>query len=149
VGSTVEGPGHVFIGLVTAKTQRSDVDVLLVRVNNTEDWQQGPWVSGQGGPTVTITGSTVSPVGGQVRMSSPINGILTGVVSARNVTINHADGQLTGLTRTTLCATAGDLGAPVYAGGQAQGYVIAASSGCQTYLRPINPALAEYGIQLF
>lgn len=148
VGDTVEGPGHVFIGFVTAETQRADLDVLLVRLSNTEDWQLGPWVSGQGGPTVTITGSAVAPIGGQVRMSSPVNGIVTGVVTARNQTINHADGQLTGLTRTSLCAGAGDLGAPVYSGGQAQGYVIA-GSGCQTYIRPINPVLAEYGIQLF
>ncbi|MFL6120443.1 S1 family peptidase [Actinophytocola sp.] len=148
VGDSVDGPGHVPIGVVTAKTQNSTLDVILVRVNNTEDWQQGPWVSGQGGPTVTITGSTAAPIGAQVRMSGPASGTRTGVVSARNATINTAEGPLNGLTRTSICAAAGDLGAPVYAGGQAQGYVIGGSA-CQTYILPINPVLAAYQLQLF
>lgn len=148
VGDTVDGPGHIPLGIVTAKTQQANLDVLLVRVTNTSAWQQGPWVSGQGGPTVTITGSVDAPIGGQVRMSSPVNGIRTGLITARNQTVNTSAGPLTGLTRTTICAGPGDLGAPVYAGGQAQGYVIG-GSGCQTYLRPIKPVLAAYQVQLF
>ena len=149
VGDTVDGPGHIALGVVTAKTQQAGLDVLLVRVTNTDDWQQGPWVSGQGGPPTTITGASDAAIGSQVRMSSPVNGIKAGTVSARNQTINTAEGPLTGLTRTTICSGAGDLGAPVYTGGgQAQGYVIG-GSGCQTYIRPINPVLAAYQLQLF
>lgn len=151
VADVVRGPGNVFIGQVVAAS--ADLDAVLIRVDNNDEWQQGPWVSSQSpvAPPYVVTGSRQAGLGATVRTSSPNSGIRTGTVTATGLTVNTPDGPVTGLTSATLCTSAGDSGAPVFTGdGQAQGYVVLASGGsdCETLYMPIGRALDTYHVQV-
>ncbi|MFI1169980.1 S1 family peptidase [Streptomyces melanogenes] len=151
VADVVRGPGNVFIGQVVAVSR--ELDTVLIRVDNNDEWQQGPWVSSQSpaAPPYVVTGSREAHLGATVRMSSANSGILTGTVTATGLTVNTPDGTMTGLTRATLCSSAGDSGAPVSTtDGQAQGYVVLASGSgdCDTLYMPIGRTLDTYHVQV-
>lgn len=104
------------------------------------------------GTNVRILGSTPAPVGASICRYGPATGIYCGTVRAVGVTVNYAQGRVTGLTQTNLCAEPGDSGGPIYAGSQAQGVVSGGSGNCAsggiTYFQPVNEILSTYGLTL-
>lgn len=103
-------------------------------------------------PTPTATGSQEAPVGASVCKTGSTTGVTCGTVTAKNVTVNYAQGTVTGLTRTTICAEPGDSGGPVFAGTQGQGIISGGSGNCAsggiTYFQPLNPVLASGNLTL-
>lgn len=151
-GTVVHGPGNVPIGPVTTGDFSPTGGYVLVRVDNTEHWQQVGRIRNQSGVPVVITGSGETPVGGQVCISGSVGGYRCGTVTAKNVTVAFPEGTLTGLTRTNLCLEgAEEAGAPVFTGSQAQGIMIGGAGGggyCTSFFRPINQIMAEHGLTL-
>jgi hypothetical protein len=139
---------NVLVGPVTAASANGAV--TLVTVSNTTAWTLVPWIL-VGGAHHVITGSTETPVGGSVCLLDRSFGQRCGVVTAKNLTVNFAEGRITGVTRTNICMSAGSAIAFV-SGGQAQGMPIGGSSSCSTtgvsYFLPIRPILAAYGLTL-
>jgi streptogrisin C len=126
-------------------------DFGFVRVN--ANWTPRPVVNRGDGGTVTVTGSVEAPVGAAVCRAGSTTGWRCGVVTAKNATVNFAgSGVVTGLTRTNVCAEAGDSGGPWLAGGQAQGMTAGGTGNCTTggttYFQPINRMLTRFGLRL-
>lgn len=107
---------------------------------------------GIAGGGLPITGSTPAPVGSSICRSSSTTGVFCGTVRAIGVTVNYAEGSVTGLTLTTVCSVPGDSGRPFYTGSQAQGVTSGGSGNCSsggtTYFQPVNEILATYGLTL-
>lgn len=109
-------------------------------------------IRGPSGGTIVITGSTAAPVGSSICRSSLTTGVYCGTVRQLGVTVNYAEGRVTGLTSTTICAEPGNSGSPLYSGNQAQGIISGGSGNCSTggitYFQPINRILSTYGLVL-
>lgn len=99
-----------------------------------------------------ITGSRAGAVGTSVCRSGWTSGIHCGTITAIGVTVNYAEGRVTGLTRTNVCSEPGDSGGPFYSGSQAQGVTSGGSgdctSGANTFFQPVNEILSTYGLTL-
>ncbi|MFI6348752.1 S1 family peptidase [Streptomyces sp. NPDC050560] len=131
--------------LIGESTGTGTVGYGLVRVANPDlDARGAVLLDGQ---PVDVTGSTPVPVGSQVCAASGPSGTLCGTVTAYDVTVSLPDGTVTGLTQTTLCTGPADIGAPVLAGGEAQGVVVG-GSGCTTFVLPVDEALTAFGVEL-
>ncbi|MDQ3404051.1 MAG: S1 family peptidase, partial [Actinomycetota bacterium] len=112
------------------------------------------------GSDVTVAGSSVTPIGGQICRSGSTTGWRCGSVQAFNQTVNYGGGDVVyGMTRTSACAEPGDSGgsfvsAPTSTGRvQAQGMTSGGSGNCSTggtvYFQPVNEALSAYGLSLY
>ncbi|MBM7775716.1 streptogrisin C [Actinokineospora baliensis] len=103
--------------------------------------------------TTVVKGATEAAIGAQVCRYGPTTGWRCGTVQAKNQTVNYPGGTVTGLTRTSMCVEPGDAGAPVLAGGQAQGVVVGGSGNCSaggtSYFMPIRQVLSAYGLVLY
>jgi len=130
LGSTVDSqfPGH---------------DYALVAYTNTSVTVSGT-VGGQ-----DVTTAATPAVGQPVTRRGSTSGTHSGVVTALNATVNYAEGRVTGLIRTTVCAESGDSGGPLYSGTTAYGLTSGGSGDCTrggvTYFQPVVPALTAYG----
>ncbi|KAH7014329.1 trypsin [Microdochium trichocladiopsis] len=104
------------------------------------------------GASARITGSTVTAVGGSICRSGSTTGVFCGSVRALGATVNYAEGRVTGLTQTNVCAEPGDSGGSFYSGAQAQGVTSGGSGNCNsggtTYFQPVNEILSTYGLTL-
>lgn len=104
------------------------------------------------GGTVAVTGSTSAAVGATVCRSGSTTGWSCGQVQAYNATVSYAEGTVTGLIRTSVCAEPGDSGGSLLAGNQAQGVTSGGSGSCRTggttFFQPVNEILDAYGLQL-
>lgn len=122
----------------------------LAWVRTNANWRPRGLVNRHDGTFVTVRGAQPAPVGTAVCMSGAASRWRCGVLQARNLTITFPEGSITGAVRATICAGPGDLGAPLVADGQAQGVLIAASTGgtCASYFLPIAETLAVYGLTL-
>jgi hypothetical protein len=104
------------------------------------------------GTTVRVSGHIAAPVGSSVCRSGSTSGWHCGIVQAKNQTINYAEGTVSGLTRTNVCAEAGDSGGPWLTGTQAQGVTSGGDGDCtvggSTLFQPVNQILAHYGLTL-
>jgi streptogrisin B len=104
--------------------------------------------------TVTILRAGGPAVGMAVCRSGAVTGVQCGVVTGLNSTVNYADGVVTGLIRTNICAEPGDSGGPLYvpATGTVLGILSGGSGSCTTggtsYYQPINEVLAAYAVTL-
>jgi streptogrisin C len=116
------------------------------------EWVPRPYVRGPAGTLLPVRGSQPAPVGATVCRTGSTTGWHCGVIMQHNVTVTYAQGTVTGLTRTSLCAEPGDSGGPVLAGDQAQGVISGGSGNCSsggtTYYQPVNPILARYNLTL-
>jgi streptogrisin C len=125
-------------------------DFGFVRVN--ANWIPRPVVNRGGGATVTVTGSVEAPIGASVCRAGSTTGWRCGFITAKNATVNFPGGVVTGLTRTTACAEAGDSGGPWLAGSQAQGMTVGGTGNCTsggvTYFQPLNRMLTRFGLRL-
>ncbi|BFU44431.1 S1 family peptidase [Krasilnikovia sp. MM14-A1004] len=100
----------------------------------------------------SVLGSTVAPVGSSVCRSGSTTGYHCGIITARNQTVNYAQGTVFELTRTTVCAEPGDSGGPYVSGRQAQGVTSGGSGNCTsggtTFFQPVAEILAAYSAAL-
>jgi streptogrisin D len=104
-----------------------------------------------GSQDITSAGSAY--VGQSVRRSGSTTGVHSGTVSAVNATVNYAEGRVSGLIRTTVCAEPGDSGGALFAGTVALGLTSGGSGNCSsggtTYFQPVSEPLAAYGVSVY
>ncbi|KAK1997577.1 trypsin [Colletotrichum falcatum] len=109
-------------------------------------------INGYSRGTLPVSGSTAAGVGSSICRSGSTTGVYCGTVGALGATVNYAEGRVTGLTRTSVCAEPGDSGGSYYSGAQAQGVTSGGSGNCAsggtTYFQPVNEILSTYGLTL-
>ncbi|WP_430783490.1 S1 family peptidase [Actinoplanes sp. G11-F43] len=100
-----------------------------------------------------FTSASTPPVGTAVTRTGSTTGTRTGTVTALNSTVNYAQGSVSGLIRTTVCAQPGDSGGPLYRGSAAYGLTSGGSGNCSTggvtYFQPVTEALNAYGVSIY
>ncbi|GIH02493.1 serine protease [Rhizocola hellebori] len=93
-------------------------------------------------------------IGLAVCRSGSTTGVRCGVITGLNATVNYAQGSVTGLIRTNICAEPGDSGGPLYvaATGVIIGILSGGSGNCTTggttFYQPIAEILAAYGVTI-
>ncbi|RQX58697.1 serine protease [Micromonospora chalcea] len=103
---------------------------------------------------VTVTAAGSAYVGQAVCRSGATTGVRCGTVTGLNATVNYAEGSVTGLIRTNICAEPGDSGGPLYvaATGVVLGVLSGGSGNCTSggtsYYQPILEILAAYGLTI-
>jgi streptogrisin C len=109
-------------------------------------------VNSYNGGTVNVAGSTAAAVGASVCRSGSTTGWHCGTIQALNASVTYAEGTVSGLIRTNVCAERGDSGGSLLAGSQAQGLTSGGSGNCSsggtTYFQPVNEALSAAGVSL-
>ncbi|MGH3870385.1 MAG: S1 family peptidase [Pseudonocardiaceae bacterium] len=150
LGGIWSGPDGNTIG-PTAEASFPGHDFGLIEVTS-DAWEQTAEIDTDSGP-LTVTGVEPAPVGSPVCRSGSASGYFCGRIRAVNETVNYGGGDIVrGLTRTDICADAGDSGGPFVSGTQAQGTLSGGSGGCllggQSYFQPINEVLSTYGLKL-
>jgi len=104
------------------------------------------------GGTVSVAGSSPAAVGATVCRSGSTTGWHCGTIQALNATVNYAEGSVSGLIQTNVCAEPGDSGGSLLAGNQAQGMTSGGSGNCssggQTFFQPVGEALSAAGVSL-
>ena len=70
-----------------------------------------------------------------------------------NATVSYAQGTVSGLIRTNVCAQPGDSGGPLFAGTAALGLTSGGSGNCTsggtTFFQPVTEALSVYGMRVW
>jgi streptogrisin C len=115
-------------------------------------WKATGYVKGPGGTNVSVSGSDEVPVGSSVCRSGSTSGWHCGTVQQHGASVTYSQGTVYGVTRTSVCADAGDSGGPFVSGSQAQGTTSGGTGDCSlggtTYFQPIGEALRAYGLRL-
>jgi hypothetical protein len=105
------------------------------------------------GSTQDITSSGNAYVGEAVKRSGSTTGLRSGTVQALNATVNYAEGTVTGLIKTNVCAEGGDSGGALFDGTKALGLTSGGSGNCRsggiTYFQPVTEALSTYGVSVY
>ncbi|MEU5950041.1 S1 family peptidase [Micromonospora sp. NPDC047465] len=100
-----------------------------------------------------ITAAGNAYVGQSVQRSGSTTGLRGGSVTALNATVNYAEGSVSGLIRTNVCAEPGDSGGSLFSGSTALGLTSGGSGNCSwggtTYFQPVTEALSRYGVSIF
>jgi streptogrisin B len=116
-------------------------DYALVQYTNTSLSHPGGFTAANAylGEHVTRTGSTT--------------GTHTGTVTGLNATVRYAEGTVSGLIQTNVCAEGGDSGGPLYDGSKALGLTSGGSGNCTTggttFFQPVTEALNAYGVSIY
>lgn len=135
-------------------------DRAWVRVGNSHTLR--PWVSNWNGGNVVVRGRSEAALGASVCRSGRTTGYRCGTITAKNVTVNYAEGTVFGLSQSNACVGGGDSGGSWITGpGQAQGVTSGGNlqqgtnSNCglpasqrQTFFQRLNPILSAYGLTL-
>jgi streptogrisin D len=104
-----------------------------------------------GSQDITTAGNAF--VGQTVTRRGSTTGIHSGQVTALNATVNYAQGSVSGLIRTTVCAEGGDSGGSLYAGSTALGLTSGGSGNCSsggtTFFQPVTEPLSVYGVSVY
>ncbi len=110
-------------------------------------------VSLYNGTSRDITSAGTPAVGQQVFRSGSTTGLRSGTVQALNATVNYAEGQVTGLIQTNVCAEGGDSGGSLFAGSVALGLTSGGNGNCNsggtTFFQPVTEALSAYGVSVY
>ncbi|MFG1910785.1 S1 family peptidase [Kribbella sp. NPDC048928] len=105
------------------------------------------------GSSQDITSAGNATVGQAVKRSGSTTGVHSGTVQAVNATVNYAEGTVTGLIKTNVCAEGGDSGGALFAGTKALGLTSGGSGNCSsggtTYFQPVTEALSRYGVSVY
>jgi hypothetical protein len=100
-----------------------------------------------------ITSAANAFVGEAVKRSGSTTGVHSGSVTATNATVNYAEGTVTGLIRTTVCAEGGDSGGALFDGTKALGLTSGGSGNCSsggtTFFQPVTEPLSVYGVSVY
>ena len=122
-------------------------DYGIVRYTNTTITKSGTVGSQE------ITSAGTPAVGATVTRRGSTTGIRSGRVTALNSTVNYAEGSVSGLIRTTVCAQPGDSGGSLYSGTTALGLTSGGSGNCTsggtTYFQPVVEPLSVYGVSVY
>ena len=141
--------GSVSVGVTT--TVFAGKDAAVITIDNPAVGQ----IAGRrvaGGAIAPVTAAARAYVGQTVGYYSATLGARVGTVTGVNQTINYAGGVLTGMDRTTLCASARDGGAPIVAGSTGLSMLTGGSTVCAggaVYAQPIVPLLVALGRTLY
>ncbi|GGM03429.1 MULTISPECIES: S1 family peptidase [Micromonospora] len=126
-------------------------DYGIVRHNNAANASGD--VSLYNGTVRDITAAGNATVGQSVQRSGSTTGLRSGSVTALNATVNYAEGRVTGLIRTNVCAEPGDSGGSLFSGSIALGLTSGGNGNCRlggtTYFQPVGEALSAYGVSIF
>jgi streptogrisin D len=126
-------------------------DYALIRYTNTSIAHPGSVYTYPGSQDIASAGTP--SVNQTVYRSGSTTGVHSGRVTALNSTVNYAEGTVTGLIRTTVCAEGGDSGGSLYAGTVAYGLTSGGSGNCSsggiTYFQPVVEALQAYGVSVY
>jgi hypothetical protein len=105
------------------------------------------------GSTQDITSAGNASVGQAVKRSGSTTGLRSGSVTGTNATVNYAEGSVSGLIRTNVCAEGGDSGGALFAGSVALGLTSGGSGNCSsggtTYFQPVTEVLSRYGVSVY
>ncbi|MFF5263016.1 S1 family peptidase [Actinomadura viridis] len=105
------------------------------------------------GGTQDITGAGEATVGQAVTRSGSTTQVHEGEVTALDQTVNYAEGTVSGLIETTVCAEPGDSGGSLFAGSTALGLTSGGSGNCSsggtTFFQPVGEALSAYGVDIY
>jgi streptogrisin D len=105
------------------------------------------------GTSQDITSAANAFVGESVKRSGSTTGVHSGTVSATNATVNYAEGSVSGLIKTNVCAEGGDSGGSLFDGSKALGLTSGGSGDCTsggtTYFQPVTEALSVYGVSVY
>jgi streptogrisin C len=149
VGDTTAGSNRVAQGTVRASSFPGD-DWGFVATN--DQWTPTATVATTNQGVVPVAGSTEAPVGASICRTGSTTGTRCGVIQAKNATVNYAEGTVTGLTRTNVCAEGGDSGGSWLSGNQAQGVTSGGSGDCTvggvTFFQPVNEILQRNNLTL-
>jgi len=100
-----------------------------------------------------ITRAINATVGLSVCRRGSTTGIHCGTVTGTNATVNYAEGTVTGMIRTNVCAEPGDSGGSLYSGNAAVGLTSGGSGNCRaggtTFFQPVTEALSAFGVSVF
>ena len=123
-------------------------DFALVRYDNSAVAHPG----NAGG--VDITGAVNASVGMSVTRHGSTSGTHSGTVTGLNATVNYgADGIVTGMIQTNVCAEPGDSGGSLRSGSNAVGITSGGSGNCTsggtTFFQPITEALSYFGVSIY
>ena len=125
-------------------------DYAWVRVNGS--WTPQPWVNNYAGGNAPVAGSQEAGIGASVCRSGRTTGWRCGVIQAKNVTVNYAQGAVFGMTQSNACAEPGDSGGAWISGDQAQGTESGGTGNCSSggtqFFQPVNPTLSRFGLSL-
>ncbi|GAA2394145.1 S1 family peptidase [Dactylosporangium salmoneum] len=143
VGSTVYADAAHAVVLGTVATKNAGFDYALVRYTNATIARPSA-VDLHNGTLAPITSFGTGHVGQTVTQSGQ-TGLRTGVITALNVTVNYADGTVTGLIRASVCSQPGDSGGPLFAATAGIG-MTSGGSGCAGYFSPAARAASAYGV---
>ncbi|MEV4388380.1 ricin-type beta-trefoil lectin domain protein [Micromonospora sp. NPDC049580] len=148
-GAPTRGFNNVDQGTV-AESVFPGNDYGWVRTNGS--WASQPWVNNYAGGNVLVAGSGEAVQGSSVCRSGRTTGWRCGTITAKNVTVNYAQGAVVGLVRSSACAQPGDSGGAVISGNQAQGVTSGTTGNCDAggnfFYQPITPILQRYGLSL-
>ena len=126
-GDKTAGSNGVAQGTVTESIfPGNDMGHVVVNAN----WTPQPWVKGASAENVLVTDSQVAVVGSSVCRSGSTTGWHCGTIQSTNNTIRYPEGQVSGMTRTNVCAEPGDSGGSWISGSQAQGVTSGGSGNC-------------------
>jgi hypothetical protein len=143
---------HTTVLGTTAGSSFPGNDYAIVKYNNTAISHPGT-VDLHNGSSRDITTAAGAYVGESVCSSSSTTGVHCGTVLAINVTVNYAEGTVTGLIKTNICSEAGDSGGTLFDGTTALGVSSGGTGNCSsggiTYFQPITEALAAYGVNVY
>jgi hypothetical protein len=105
------------------------------------------------GTSQDITSAANAFVGEAVKRSGSTTHVHSGTVQALNATVNYAEGTVTGLIRTNVCAEGGDSGGSLFDGTKALGLTSGGSGNCSsggtTFFQPVTEALSVYGVSVY
>lgn len=105
------------------------------------------------GSSQDITTAANAFVGEAVKRSGSTTGVHSGSVTATNATVNYAEGSVSGLIKTNVCAEGGDSGGSLFDGSKALGLTSGGSGNCSsggiTYFQPVTEPLSVYGVSVY
>jgi hypothetical protein len=149
-GNTATTTGGVTIGTFAGSVFPGSGDYAYIR-GTTGNTYSGR-INNYAGSTLPVSGSTAAATGASICRSGSTTGVFCGTVRSLGATVSYAEGRVTGLTQTSVCAEPGDSGGSFYSGAQAQGVTSGGSGNCQvggtTYFQPVNEILSAYGLTL-
>lgn len=138
------------LGTFSASVFPGNADMSYVRT--VSGAQLTGYIDGYGQGNLPVSGSSESAIGASICRSGSTTGVFCGTVQAKGATVNYAEGSVTGLTQTNVCAEPGDSGGSFYSGSQAQGVTSGGSGDCSsggtTFFQPVNEILQTYGLTL-
>ncbi|WP_405610206.1 S1 family peptidase [Streptomyces sp. NBC_01511] len=147
-----EAQNGVSVGTVRAATFPGDGDFALVTYDDPATEVPSEVDVGDG-QTVPIGRAGEAAVGLDVVRMGSTTGLSDGAVTALNATVNYAEGSVSGLIQTNVCAEPGDSGGPLFtADGTAIGLTSGGSGDCvsggETFFQPVSTALAAVGAEI-